>query len=268
MAWAEHDALNYTVDTARLDPALREAWRPLQADAATRAWIAQAEQQPLGRARLLWRDLLATRMGFYDANGLAGVGSDWLLGRAQWSQLLDVRGGQLLDIGAGDGAVTGELAAHYHAITTTETAPRMARRLRARGWHCVQSDLAFDATQARGPFDAIALLNVLDRSTHPLRLLAAARRRLAPEGRLIVALPIPLRPVAFVDGARFAPAESLPAAGPAFEIAANALHAQLFAPLGLQLRGFARAPYLNRGAWGAAYQALDDAIFVYAPASP
>lgn len=255
-------ALEYGADPDRLPEELRRAFIALDLDSGMREWIDQAFARPDSRLRTTLRNVLAGFVGFYDANGLARVGEDRLLGTEQWRRLLGKGGARLLDVGAGDGAVTGELAPLFGEVCTTELSPPLARRLRARGYACHRRDIAFDTCTDLGRFDVVALLNVIDRTTHPLRLLDRALSLLADGGRLVVAVPIPVRAVVFIDGLRFAPAEALPADHADFEPAVAALHAQLFSPRGLRIAALARAPYLCRGDARSPVKRLDDAIFV------
>lgn len=255
-------ALEYGADLDRLPDDLRRAFIRLELDPGTRDWMDDAFARPDSRLRTTLRNVLAWFVGFYDANGLANVGQDRLLGPGQWRRLLGDGGGRLLDVGAGDGAVTSGLAPLFDEVCTTELSAPLARRLRARGYACHRRDIAFESCTDLGRFDLVALQNVIDRTTHPLRLLDRALSLLAHDGRLVVAVPIPVQAVVFIDGLRFAPAESLPADIADFESAVTALHAQLFATRGLRVAALARAPYLCRGPGRSPVRRLDDAIFV------
>ena len=52
---------------------------------------------------------------------LLGVGVDW-------------KADHLLDLGAGDGAVTEQMAGHFNQVTVTEMSPTMQWRLGHRGY--------------------------------------------------------------------------------------------------------------------------------------
>ena len=158
------------------------------------------------------------------------------------------------------------------AIVTTETSLAMARRLRARGYACYVRDIAQAPLDEEAPFDVVALLDVLDRCASPRTLLAAATRALAPGGRLIVAVPLPLRPHVHVAGGTVDPEElllpsSLDAEKLSWERAASALAAHVLTPLGLVATSLSRVPYLSRGDAGAPVYALDDAVLVARRAS-
>lgn len=123
------------------------------------------------------------------------------------------RAGALLDVGAGDGHVTAQLAALPHVdrnrIVVTEVSCVMAWRLRRRGYRCVRTDNLDDidgsggdcmrhleAGQTRRHFELVSCLNVLDRCDRPRYLLHQLRSRLRPgSGRLLLALVVPYRPM-------------------------------------------------------------------------
>lgn len=257
-------ALRYDAELARLPLELRSAFVELDADSSTRAWIDAALARPNPRARIVLRNLAMTLLSIYDANGLTNIYQDRVLSTAQWRRLPGVGGVRLLDVGAGDGEVTRELAALFAEVATTELSRPMARRLRGKGFTCHQCDIAFEPIDGPGGFDVVALQNVLDRTTHPLRLLDRAQHLLAVGGRLVVAVPVPIQPVVFIGRARFDPVEMLPLGMPDFESAVTALHAQVFGPRGYRVTALARAPYLCRGGARSPVQVLDDAIFVLA----
>ena len=253
--------LRYEADTARLPAELRRAFVELDADADTRAWIDDALTRRRPYARMALRSVAMMFVNLYDANGWMNVCQDRLLGAEQWQLLLGQGGSRLLDIGAGDGTITRELATLFDDVTTTEVSGPMARRLRSKGYKCHQCDLAF-ATIDDGGFDVVALQNVIDRTTHPLRLLDGAASLLADGGRVVVAVPVPLEPAVFKGSALLEPAEALPTSANDFESAVTALWTQVFEPRGYRVHALSRAPYLCNGSPLSRVEVLDDAIFV------
>jgi len=256
--------LSYACQRTVLGPALAPHFVELSLDADTRAWLDAALDRPHGRVRELLRRGLGHVVSPFDANGLLGTCPMRVLGTDQARQLLGGRvGGRLLDIGAGNGDVTAELAPLFDEVVTTELAAPMARRLSRRGLRSHAVDLSCDALPEPGPFDAVALLNVLDRTRYPSTLLDRALGLLAPGGLLIVAVPLPLSPTAFVGAASVDPEEPLPEArGEGFEAAVNALWDGLFAPRALRLECLTRVPYLSGGGRSRPVYVLDDALFV------
>jgi SAM-dependent methyltransferase len=267
-------SLRYGADARALGP-LAGCFTRLDADPSTRAWIDDCFARPVGAIQLAARALARNVMSDYDANGLVGTHDMRVLGTDQWRQLLDVATlarlskGRLLDVGAGDGNVTAELAPLVHEVVTTETSSGMAKRLRKRGWVTHEVDLVERGLpDDAGRFDAIALLNVLDRTSRPLTLLERLRALAAPEARLLCAVPFPLRPHVHVGASTVDPDELLPRVPPGehvWERQARAFAELLFAPLGWHVMRLARAPYLCRGSSKQPVLTLDDAIFVCAP---
>jgi SAM-dependent methyltransferase len=253
----------YDCDRARLPASLAGAFVTLAPDDATRAFLARA---PHGRAATFARRVLGAVLSDYDANALLDFYPLHLLSTAQWRALLGPTArGALLDVGAGAGDVTAQLAPLFEAVTATETSRGMARRLRARGYACHALDLAESALpgDAAARFDVVALLNVLDRAPRPLTLLERARALVAPGGRLVVAVPLPLSPHVHVAGGTVDPEELLPMDDATeWEPAVASLVDRVFAPLALHVERLTRTPYLSRGDAETPRYALDDALFV------
>jgi SAM-dependent methyltransferase len=252
-------SLEYDVDPKRMGPLLR--WfTPMEADASTRAWIDRAIDDPQPRYVTVLRNLAKPIVGLYDANGMTGAYSMRVLGTDQWKRLLSAEvHDTLLDVGAGDGEVTAELAPLFRRVVTTELSGPMAKRLRARGWECHEVDLA--TARFDGTFDTIAMLNVLDRTTFPRALLMHAQKLMAPGGRLVIAVPLPIEQVVFAGSSQLEPEQKLPAGHAWFEDAANAM-ADFLQSFGMAIEAFTRAPYLCRGDARHPVAVLDDAIFV------
>lgn len=252
-------ALNYHCDPALLSP---YTFVNLHADEDTKAWIDRCISKPIPGWAMAARNLARSVMSDYDANGLTGAHDMRVLGKAQWQALLGPqKRPRLLDVGAGDGAVTAELAPLFEEVVTTETSAQMAKRLRGAGYVCHQEDLIGGPLKEQ-PFDVIALLNVIDRTSRPLSLLENLRPMLKEGGELIVAVPFPLAPHAYVGAETVDPEEMLPIAKGGFELQARHLVEHLFEPLGYELVLISRAPYLSRGPSQKPVYVLDDAIFV------
>ena len=217
-------------------------------------------------------------MSDYDANGLVGAHDMRVLGTAQARTLFEAagvhEGGSLLDVGAGEGHVTDELAPLFSRVTTTELSTGMARRLRARGYECHNIDLAEerlpDAAESEG-FDCIALLNVIDRTSRPYRLVERLRTLLRPGGVLLCTVPLPLKPHVHVGPVTVDPEEILPkprGKGRArFEDSMSALAELFFPACGLKPTVLSRVPYLCRGDRRKPVISLDDAVFICRPAT-
>jgi SAM-dependent methyltransferase len=218
-----------------------------------------------GRFRTYAQRLARLYLSDFDANALTGMYRMLLLPEHAFRLLLAERaGGRLLDVGAGSGDVTSALLPCFDEVETTEVSRGMAQKLTKRGLHCH----AVDVTEAplAGPlFDAVSLLNVLDRCQRPRRLLRHCLASLKPGGTFIVALALPYRPFYFDGPSTPDPLERLecdPGPHGAWEDAARRFIERDLLPLDLTLERFARAPYLSAGDSAKSLYELDDVVVV------
>lgn len=234
----------------------------LGADAATLAYLEGAKAARHGRLKTFLHRSLRAFLSDFDINGWLGTYPMHVLSTAQWETLLGGRpGGRLLDVGSGRGDVTSELARLFDETVTTETSKPMVRRLRRRGfesWHGDLSTMSFE----EGSFDAVSLLNVLDRCERPLSLLGRARAALRPGGLLLIALVLPYRPFFYREGVPAPPVERLPIASESFEEATSEFVFHALLALGVELVAVSRAPYLSGGDAHRALYELDDLLLV------
>jgi len=257
------------IDRSALPPALSERVVELDDREASAAFLARAS--PHGALRGLARRVLSAFVSDYDANAMLGMYAMHVLGTEAWRVLLSAGGvglpaQRLVDVGAGDGGVTATLAPLFARVETTETSRAMARRLRARGFACHVADLAEGVPGSLAPgADVVAMLHVLDRCARPRTLLRACRALLAPHGRLVLAVPLPLSPHVHVAGGTVDAEESLPSVDGPFERCVASLVADVVAPAKLRVTALARASYLSQGDPGAPHYTLDDALLVLAP---
>jgi SAM-dependent methyltransferase len=101
-----------------------------------------------------------------------------------------VRLGDVLDVGAGDGAIAQLLAPRVKAITCLDRNEKMVQATRARlagakNASALQGD-AHELPFAEGSFDHVLLFNVLTQATTPARVVAEAARVLREGGGLTV----------------------------------------------------------------------------------
>jgi SAM-dependent methyltransferase len=226
--------------------------------------VAALTRQRRGFLRTYAQRLARLYLSDFDANALTGMYRMLLLPEGAWRRLLGERAnGRLLDVGAGSGDVTAALAPCFDDVETTEVSRGMVRRLGQRGFRCRATNLAETPLEPPTPFDAVALLNVLDRCQKPLTLLRHCLAALAPGGTFIVALALPYRPFYFDGPTTPDPLERL-AAGPseAWEDGARRFIERDLLPLGLSLECFARAPYLSAGDSQRELYELDDVVLV------
>ena len=238
-------------------------FRELTIDDEWRADVEALARARHGRLRTIAQRVARLYLSDFDANALTNMYRMQLLTTTAWQRLLDGRGGgRLLDVGAGSGDVTVALGACFDSVETTEVSRGMRRRLARRGMRCHAVDLTETALDAP-PFDAVSLLNVLDRCQRPRRLLRHCLQALAPGGLFIVALALPYRPFYFAGPATPEPLERLECdAGPdgAWEDGARRFIERDLLPLGLTLESFARGPYLSAGDTARPLYELDDVV--------
>jgi len=254
-------SLRYDLNDAAL-LGLTEAVVRLRPQGETLAYLELAQRARHG-ALLTW--LHHSLRGFlsdFDINGYLGTYPLFVLSSQQWRALLPEQQGQgsLLDIGAGRGDVTAQLAPLFGQVTAVETSRGMARRLRRQGYRVLELDLG--TADLNEEFDAVSLLNVLDRCDRPLSLLARARQLLRPGGILAIALVLPYRPFVYRGAVSRAPSERLPITQTSFEGAARDFISLSLLPLGLRVKAVSRAPYLSGGDSARPLYELDDLIVV------
>lgn len=224
----------------------------LASDAATLAWLAGPGARPHGPLLTAAQRTLRKLASDFDANAWLGTHSLHLAGRASFERLLGLEpgahlGGRLLDVGAGTGEVTAELAPLFDEVVTTDVSRGMARRLEQRGFTCLRVDLAHDTPPGLGRFRVVSLLNVLDRAARPATLLDRAVAHLEPGGRLLVSSPLPMRPHVQGAGTTREPDEWIAGRGEAFDDALAELVALELTPRGVELERWARTLYRSQG---------------------
>lgn len=254
---------------------LAEKWVTLQRDEATNGFLKRCLAGPtfwevckLAPFRVLRWFVSAT-----DANAILKRGEMFVLSSQQLLQLGCPSRGTLLDIGAGAGDVTCQLAPLFDQVLVTEVSRPMVATLQEKGFPVLSAPdltgleaLAEKHEISLGPgasVDCIALMNVLDRCDRPLTLLKDVREHLKPGGRLLLAVVLPFRP--FVESGIFKlqPSEQLHLNRSAtWEAAVEEMWQKVLVPMGFKLEALARVPYLCKGDLFSSIYVLDDAIFV------
>jgi SAM-dependent methyltransferase len=258
--------LKYDADLSRLAAAETPFVR-LDLDQETAAYIAASQAARHGPLMTWFHRRLRLFLSDFDINGLLGTYPMHVLSSQQWRTILepflDGAGstGRLLDVGAGRGDATAHLARHFQSTWVTETSKPMLKRLRKQGYTCLEGDIC-DMPSLHHQFDAVSLLNVLDRCDRPMSLLGAARTALRPGGLLLMALVLPYRPFVYDGGMARAPRERLPISRDEWEIAAVEMVTAALSPLGIKTLALSRVPYLSGGDSTAPLYELDDLIVV------
>ncbi len=256
--------LRYGADPTRLDAELVARFVPLTLDAETRRFIEDAELARLGRWRGAAHALLRRFASDFDVNAWLHSYPLFLLSAGQWTTLLGAhQRGALLDVGAGAGDVSRALGRGFSRHLAVETSGPMVKRLRERGLEALKAELSEEPVPT-GPWDVIALLNVLDRCARPRTLLGRLRAALPPSGRLLLSLPLPYRPHWYDGGRTLEPLEPLAIGERRFEAALQQLALEL-ARAGLRVERWTRAPYLSAGDGQQAVYELDAAVLLCEP---
>ncbi len=168
-------------------------------------FVASCERRPLSRMEELLSTLLYRFLPPYEVHGLLAMYPMHLMSEAQWKRVVPelLRGGSLLDVGAGQGFVTERARGLFPDIVTAETSRSMVRRLRSKGFRAAHVDLSSGVSSFEPKsFDVISILNVLDRCARPRTLLSNAIDLLKDDGVVIVSDPLPIRQRVLEHGAR------------------------------------------------------------------
>jgi SAM-dependent methyltransferase len=267
IALEDGSQLRYGCELASLPAELAARFIALEHDHAAQRFVRQALARPHGWLASACYGVLRRVLSDYDAYGLLGMYPMHLLSREQFQRSLAQAGarpgGSLLDVGAGNGAITALAAPGFDRVLVTEASAVMRARLRRRGYRVLEHDLGRERVPDDARADAVLALNVLDRTSHPRTMLAHLRDALRPNGVLMLSLPLPLRPHVQHAGGTADPEELLPSAsGDGWEAAAARLVLELFVPAGLEVCSLSRVPYLSRGDRERRLYVLDAALFV------
>ena len=267
--------LQYGADLGLL-AACEAPFTQLALDEHAAEYVLASEQFRHGTCLTWLHRILRGFLSDFDINGILGTYPMHVLSTAQWRVLVETALGalpnsrslfdsettrSLLDVGAGRGDATDELAPLFQSVTVTETSSHMARRLRKRGYNCVNEDIS-KSNKFSESFDVVSLLNVLDRCDFPMSLLATARRALKPGGLLLIALVLPYRPFVYDQSQPRSPLERLAIKAGQFEIAATEFVTACLLPLGLEVLTLSRTPYFSGGDAQHPLYELDDLIVV------
>ena len=226
------------------------------------------------------KPLVSLCLSHTNVNGLLGTGEMFLLSSAQFNRLWQHHSmdpsapsttstGDLLDVGAGSGNTTAQIAPLFQSTTATEVSWMMCQRLSMRGYQVYHTG-TLDRLPAALRYECILCFNVLDRCSHPRRLLQQLKGRLRSlHSRLFLATPLPLDPW-FESGKRWVePEERLALGGEegkcvccmSWEESVERLSLLLLG-MGFLVLSVSRLPYVSAGNTHKPFFVLDDALFV------
>ncbi|XP_062860108.1 methyltransferase-like protein 9 [Trichomycterus rosablanca] len=242
-----------------------------QLDADTRAFLQRSAEKSGWLFTQLYHSLFSTIfspiVSRTSINGFLGRGSMFVFSEEQFHLLLQIhphwRAERLLDLGAGDGAVTDIMGPHFREIYATEVSPPMRWQLQRKKYRLLE----IDEWQNTGfQFDVISCLNLLDRCDEPLQMLRDIKKALVPgTGRLILAVVLPFQPYVEAGGRWVRPTEWIQLTGGTWEEQVTNLSEVIFREVGLEMEAVTRLPYLCEGDMSQDYYVLDDAVFVLKP---
>lgn len=266
----------YTIDSSKFREDILKLWIPLgsgqeknQPDQAAQEFLSRSIERSNSLLLQAWhylaRSILSSFISRTSINGLLGRGSMHVFSREQFEKLIEVGNykgpwNSLLDLGAGDGAITAHIAQLFEKVYTTDISAPMRWALQKRKYIVLDVEKWHESN---GPFDVILALNLLDRCDKPNTLLRQLKSSLAPGGRLIIALVLPFSGYVEVGGrGDHKPSEYLPIKGSGIDGQIASLIDRVFSPLGLNCLAWSKLPYLCEGDLAQAYYFLNDYIFV------
>ncbi|XP_033211125.1 methyltransferase-like protein 9 isoform X3 [Belonocnema kinseyi] len=266
----------YSIECSKYREDILSLWVPLGTgpqenlpDKAAEGFLSRSIERSNSLFLQTWhylaRSVLSSFISRTSANGLLGRGSMHVFSREQFQKLMEVSNykgpwNSVLDLGAGDGAITANIAQLFEKVYTTDISAPMRWALQKRKFTVLDVDKWHESA---GPFNVILCLNLLDRCDKPNTLLRQLKSSLTVGGRLIVALVLPFSAYVEVGGrGDHKPSEYLPIKGPGIEGQVASLIDRVFGPLGLKCLAWSKLPYLCEGDLGQAYYFLNDYIFV------
>ena len=249
------------------------ALRPLRSDFETEKYIRDSIYSPVADWRYkLYCFLVDWGVYRYVASSFLGVSTPFLFSKEQISDLLsdELLEGSIktvLDVGAGDGAVSSTIcdalkidAKNYE---TTEIAPYLGKQLKKRGFTVHMSEKPPEDRT----YDLVLCLNVLDRCFSVTKMIDDCVFATKPGGTFVISVPLPLRQAQHRIGAAqenlWPPLYNKTSA---WENAAAWFANHVLSRYGgsqLQLKRLTRSPYLSNGAKGAPLSVLDAGVFVF-----
>lgn len=265
----------YSVDATKVREDLLDLWVPLGTgplcnvpDEEAETFLNTSTEKSESLFLQAWHSLARSALSWFisrtSINGLLGRGSMHVFSGEQFQKLMAVSEfpgpwNSVIDLGAGDGNTTAQIAKLFENVYATDISPPMRWALAKRKF----TVLDVENWQTKGLFNVILCLNLLDRCDRPNTLLRQLKSSLAPGGRLVVALVLPFNPYVEVgERGDHKPVEHCPVKGSGLEGQIASLIEKVFLPLGLKCRAWSKVPYLCEGDLGQAYYFLNDVIFV------
>jgi len=281
---------HYSCSIEDLSASLQDKFVGLGIDEGTRHFLATTPER--GCLGSFFHGFLSMFLSNTDALGYLGYGQMHVLSSAQFQQLVTAsnttknfvavlpKWHRLLDVGAGCGTVTEQLAPYFDEVITTEASTAMAYRLRRRGFRCIKTTDLSSAELQGLHFDMISCFNVLDRCSEPLALLQHIRRLLLDRnsaqnrydnkshnlvGRLILSVVLPFKPFVELGPLQGSPIQRLPLDAMSWEESVNQLVYRVLSPAGFRVDCLSRVPYISAGDTTCSFYLLSNAVLVLTP---
>jgi len=212
------------------------------------------------------RAILSWFMTATSINGLLQRGSMFVFSSNQFQMLVDNvtaikrdTDSQLLDLGAGDGKVTKIMAQYFSSTHCTEISSTMVKLLSEDGFKILDHE---NWAENDTLYDLISCLNILDRCDKPLTMLQKVRTKLKLNGRILLALVLPLKQYVELSTNNHEPIEKIPLHGDTVEEQLESLDNMVLKPIGLEIIHWTILPYLCEGDINQAFYWLKDIVIL------
>lgn len=263
----------YKCDLTKVDESIASKFVELSYDTETDNFIKTCYQKSDWLFTHIFNALAQAFLGLFmtatSINGLLKRGSMFVFSNQQFSLIYDEINSiesdsesLLLDIGSGDGRVTSVMAKYFHKTYCTEVSPVMKRLLAKRGYEVLDVDKWFENDLS---FNLISCLNVLDRCDRPLSMIKKMRQKIKPNGRILLALVLPLNQYVESSSNGHKPSEVINLTGNSLEQHAQSFIQDYIEPNDLELVAWTKVPYLCEGDLELSYYWLNDVLFLLKP---
>ncbi|XP_053211800.1 protein-L-histidine N-pros-methyltransferase-like [Panonychus citri] len=265
----------YKIDNNQVNDSISSKFIELNYDSETDTFIKTCYQKSDWLFTHIFNALAQTVLGLFmtstSINGLLKRGSMFVFSNSQFNLFYDEIGtiksdsdSSLLDIGSGDGRVTSVMSKYFNKTYCTEVSPVMKRLLVKRDYEILDADKWYENDLS---FNLISCLNVLDRCDRPLTMIKKMRQKIKPNGRILLALVLPLNQYVESSANGHKPSESITLTGNSLEQHAQSFIQDYIEPNDLELIAWTKVPYLCEGDLELSYYWLNDVLFLLKPKS-
>jgi len=257
----------YYIDTHQLPKYIVDKFEASAYDAGTEEFVESCYEKSDWFFTQVYHSVARMFLGLFmsmtTVNGFLNRGAMFVFSEAQFHSFLNItndwRAESLLDLGAGDGKVTGHILYHFNKIYATEQSPTMHWRLQEKGFEMLE----IEKWSQKKDYSLITVLNLMDRIDQPIKLLHELHSAVKlGEGLILLAIVLPYNPC-YEKGSSFTdPLQRLPITGKTIEEQIKSLHDDVFIPNGFDVVKFTRLPYLCEGDLHNDFFLLTDILFL------